>query len=166
MKARLIGLVLLVLGTSCWAGEEADCLAAAGAYRTGIVVKGPTFAHGQFRKGIELSHTHLSLRADQDGKTYDIAIDNVFATGFDPRVAAVPAPINSIRLSDKVEVCGALYTKGLGLHWVHVNCGGTPSASRPNGWLKLIDRNGGPGANLEGSLTYCSVFGASPSTSR
>ncbi|WLI91154.1 hypothetical protein Q4S45_08550 [Massilia sp. R2A-15] len=166
MKALLIGLSLLVISTSSRAGEEADCVAAAGAYRTGVVVQGPRFAHGQFRKGIELSHTHLSLLADQDGKTYDVAIDNVFAAGFDPRVAAVPAPINSIRLNDKVEVCGALYTKGFGLHWVHVNCGGTPSASHPNGWLKLIDRNGGAGANLEGSVTYCSVFGAAPAAEK
>lgn len=104
MKALLFGLVLLVPGPSIRAGEQADCVAAAGAFRSGVVVREPTFAHGQFRKGIELSHTHLLLRADQDGKIYYVAIDNVFAAAFDPRVAAVRAPINSIRLSDKVEV--------------------------------------------------------------
>jgi hypothetical protein len=41
-----------------------------------------------------MSHTHLTLRGDADGRAYDVAIDNVFANGYrhNPRIAPV-API-------------------------------------------------------------------------
>lgn len=158
MKQALLGCALLV-AFAAQADEAAMCSASAGTYRTGVVVKGPTFAHGQFRKGVELSHTHLTMKADQDGKQYDVAIDNVFASGFEPNQRGVPASLSGIRVNDKVEVCGQLYTQGgVGIHWVHTNCGKKPNPSKPDGWLKVIAADGAPGQNIESNTQYCSLF--------
>ncbi|MES2298281.1 MAG: hypothetical protein V4582_14640 [Pseudomonadota bacterium] len=125
---------------------------------SGVVVKPPVFRHGQFRKGIELSHTHMMLRADQDGRVYDLAIDNVFATGFDARRALVPAVLNAIRVNERLEMCGQLYSRGLGMHWMHTNCGRRPTPSKPNGWLRVIGADRAQGQNIEGNTAYCALF--------
>jgi hypothetical protein len=162
MKARWI--TMMALAAACAAGtvqaadEAAACAAAGGSFITGKVLSGPKFAHGQFRKGVELSHTHLSVLADQDGKTYDVAIDNVYASGYDASRATVPAPLDTIHASDRVELCGQLYSRGVGIHWVHSNCGAKPSPSKPDGWLKLLSADGAPGQNYEGSQEYCKLF--------
>ena len=158
MKHLAIGLILLAASGAGVADEASDCHAAAGIHRTGVVVRAPVFRHGQFRKGVELSHTHLSLLADQDGKTYDVAIDNVFATGYEAHKTAVPAPLNSIKVKDRLDLCGQLYSKGVGMHWVHTNCGITPSAGKPNGWLKKLAPDGSASQNYEGNRQYCSRF--------
>lgn len=145
-------------GAAQGADESAACDKAGGSFLTGKVLKGPSFAHGQFRKGVELSHTHLSVLADQDGRTYDVAIDNVYASGYDAARATVPAPLNTIQVSDRVELCGQLYTRGVGIHWVHSNCGAKPSHATPDGWLKVLAANGAPGQNYEGSEEYCKLF--------
>lgn len=158
MKQLLLGCALLV-AFSAYADEAATCTASAGSYRSGVVVKGPKFSHGQFRKGVELSHTHLKMKADQDGKVYDVAIDNVFASGFEPNQKTVPASLNAIRVNDRVEACGQLYTDGgVGIHWVHTNCGKKPTAAKPDGWLKVIAADGQAGQNIESNTQYCSVF--------
>jgi hypothetical protein len=159
MQARFIALLLIAACSGAALADEAsDCKAAGGSFRTGTVVSGPTFAHGQFRKGVELSHTHLSVVADQDGKTYDVAIDNVYAGGYDAAKASVPAPLDSIKVNDKVEMCGQLYSRGVGIHWVHSNCGDKPTPQDPNGWLKKLAADGTPGPNYEGNTEYCSLF--------
>ncbi|MQA22084.1 hypothetical protein [Rugamonas rivuli] len=158
MKRLLLGCALLA-AFSAYADEAASCAASAGSYRTGVVVKGPTFSHGQFRKGVELSHTHLKMKADQDGKVYDVAIDNVFASGYTPKQRGVPASLSTIKVNDRVEACGQLYTDGgVGIHWVHTNCGKTPNPSKPDGWLKVIAADGAPGQNIESNTQYCSLF--------
>ena len=159
MKNLLLASVLIAATAYAQADEAAMCSAAAGAYRTGTIVKGPKFAHGQFRKGVELSHTHLRMKADQDGKEYDIAIDNVFASGFKPNQKTVPDSLKNIRVNDHVEACGQLYTGGdVGIHWVHTNCGKTPQPSKPDGWLKVLASDGKPGDNIESNTQYCSLF--------
>ena len=158
MKHIAIGMVMLAASCAVMADEAANCRAAAGVYRSGVVLRGPTFAHGQFQRGVELSHTHLLLLADQDGKTYDVAIDNVFATGYDAHRAAIPAPLNSIRVRDRLELCGQLYTKGIGMHWVHTNCGIAPTPGKPDGWLKKLAADGNASQNYEGNREYCSRF--------
>jgi len=158
MKKLLLGCALLA-AFSAYADEAATCSASAGSYRSGVVVKWPKFSYGQFRKGVELSHTHLKMKADQDGKVYDVAIDNVFASGFEPNQRTVPASLSTIRVNDRVEACGQLYTDGgVGIHWVHTNCGKTPTAAKPDGWLKVISAGGQPGQNIESNTQYCSVF--------
>lgn len=157
-------LFALVLATVCGAASADDrqaCGAADGSYLSGQVVAGPTFAHGQFRQGIELSHTHLKLRADQDGRVYDVAIDNVFANGYRQGQAGVPTPIDTIREGDRLALCGQLYVQGVGIHFVHDNCGAAPSASHPDGWLKVVDGSGVAGPNLEAGTGFCSLFGQS-----
>ena len=158
MKQLLLGCALLV-AFAAHADEAATCSASAGSYRTGVVVKGPKFSHGQFRKGVELSHTHLKMKSDQDGKVYDVAIDNVFASGFEANQRGVPASLSGIKVNDRVEACGQLYTDGgVGIHWVHTNCGKKPTSSKPDGWLKVISADGQPGQNIENNTQYCSVF--------
>ncbi len=153
----LTAIALAVSGAAC-ADEAASCQAAAGSFLTGTVVSAPVFQHGKFRKGVELSHTHVSLVADQDGKTYDVAIDNVYASGYDAAKAAVPAPLDAIKVNDKLELCGQLYTKGVGIHWVHSNCGDKPTPQEPNGWLKKLAADGTPGPNDESNTEYCAIF--------
>lgn len=159
MKRHLLALALLAAASAAFADDRQACAAASGSYVSGTVVKGPKFTHGQFRKGVELSHTHLKLRADQDGQVYDVAIDNVFASGYQPDRAEVPAPIDAIREGDKLALCGQLYDRGVGIHFVHTNCGETPSPARPDGWLRVVDGGGRAGPNLESSTNYCPLFG-------
>jgi hypothetical protein len=72
------------------ADDAAKCHAAAGSYLTGTVVSGPRFKPGERLHGTYLSHTHLTLRGDADGRTYDVAIDNVFGNGYRHNQRSVP----------------------------------------------------------------------------
>jgi hypothetical protein len=157
----LVSLLVLSLFLTPAAGADdaSQCQANKGAYLTGAVTSGPVFARGHLQRGVELSHTHLTLRADQDGRLYDVAIDNVFASGYDAAGNAVPAPLSTIAVGDRLELCGKLYTQGgPGIDWVHTNCGNTPTAGQPDGWLKMISSAGTPGPNLESSEKYCRLW--------
>jgi hypothetical protein len=138
------------------ADDAADCHAAAGSYLTGVVLAPPTFARGSRLRGVELSHTHVKLIGDADAKTYDIAVDDVFASDYRPREERVPASLARIKAGDRLSVCGIPY-KG-GMHWVHTNCGDKPSPRDPDGWLREIAPDGTPGSNLEASTTYCYLW--------
>jgi hypothetical protein len=108
---------------------------------------------------VELSHTHLTLLSDQDGRSYDVAIDNVFATGYDAAGERIPVPLSTIRTGDRLEVCGKLFNDARpGIDWVHTNCGETPTAAKPNGWVKVMAPDGTPGPNLEDSQEYCRLW--------
>lgn len=150
-----VSLLLVILSTPAFADDAQACAASRGTLLVGKVVSPPTFRDGIFRKGVELSHTHLSLKGD-DGKTYDVAIDNVFASGYAQNTKGVPAPLNSIAVGDKLEVCGIPFSGGI--HWVHNNCGDAPTRSDPNGWLKIIQPGGNVGPNLEDSQKYCYLW--------
>jgi hypothetical protein len=158
MKRIVLGILLAAIGSTAISDERQSCQAANGSYVSGVVVQGPKFVHGQYRQGVELSHTHLKLRADQDGQVYDVAIDNVFASGYQPGTPVVPAPIDTIRVSDRLALCGQLYDRGVGIHFVHTNCGEAPSSSHPDGWIRVVDRSGRAGPNLESSTSYCPLF--------
>jgi len=151
----LAGFVLALSALSAHASDERECRAAGGKLLVGEVVSPPKFKHGMYRKGVELSHTHLTLR-DQAGEKYDVAIDNVFASGYRPNSKAVPAPLDTIAVGDKLEVCGIPFDGGI--HWVHNNCGDTPTKSDPNGWIKVVRPDGSTGPNLEESQTYCRLW--------
>ena len=45
------------------------------------------------------------LRGD-DGRFYDIAIDDVFAAGYDQAGESVPAPLSRIQPGNRLELCG------------------------------------------------------------
>jgi hypothetical protein len=159
MKLVHLLLLCLLVPLAARADDAADCQAKSGAYVTGTVTRGPVFARGHRKRGVELSHTHLTLRADRDNRLYDVAIDNVFASGYDDAGEAVPAPLSTIAPGDRLELCGKLYTSGgPGIDWVHTNCGDTPTSAQPDGWLKVVSPAGAPGPNLESSEEYCRLW--------
>jgi hypothetical protein len=159
MKLLGVFILCLVASGAARADEAAQCRTNAGTYLTGGVTEGPTFAPGHLRNGVELSHTHLTLLSDQDGRSYHVAIDDVFATGYDAAGESVPAPLSTIRTGDRLELCGKLFTRGgRGIDWVHTNCGKTPRTAGPDGWLKLLAPGGTPGPNLEDSREYCRLW--------
>ena len=157
MNKSLIALFLMSLSLAAGASELSNCTAAGGAMITGPVVTGPTFASGSSLKGVELSHTHVHVRADQDGKTYDVAMDNVYAVDYVKNAKSVPKSLAAIKVNDRLEMCGAKYTSGVGIHWVHNNCGDKPTKSAPNGWVKEMSSSS-VGSNLERSQTYCYLW--------
>jgi len=143
VKLLRVFILCLVASGAARADEAALCRANAGTFLTGNVTQGPTFAPGHVHKGVELSHTHLTLLSDQDRRFYHVAIDNVFAAGYDAAGSSVPAPLSTIRTGDRLELCGKLFTRGgRGIDWVHTNCGKTPRPPQPNGWLKLLAPDG------------------------
>lgn len=91
-RIKLMLILCFCASGTALADEAAQCRANGGTYLTGTVTKAPVFAHGHPRDGVELSHTHLRLLSDQDGRSYDVAIDNVFATGYDAAGERVPTP--------------------------------------------------------------------------
>ncbi|WP_193430986.1 hypothetical protein [Chromobacterium sphagni] len=158
MKSILMAACLLGLSFSALADGKSDCRAAAGSYLTGTVVSGPNFASGQMLNGVELSHTHVSLQSDQDGQTYDVAMDNVFASGYDSAGENVPYPLSSIEPGDHLQLCGQPYSSGLGIHWVHTNCGARPTRKQPNGWVKKVNSDGSVSGNYEANTEYCQLW--------
>jgi hypothetical protein len=158
--------ILICLGLCCVLGaghaladEAAQCQASGGSYLTGSVIQGPAFVPGHSRRGVQLSHTHLTLEADQDGQSYDVAIDNVFASGYDQASESVPSPLSTITIGDRLELCGKLYQSGgRGIDWVHTDCGAPPTPDQPDGWIKILAPDGLPGPNLESSEEYCSLW--------
>ena len=159
MKFLRVFILCLAASGMARADDAAQCGANAGTFLTGRVTQSPTFTHGHLHKGVELSHTHLTLLSDQDGRSYHIAIDDVFAAGYDAAGESVPAPLSTIQTGDRLELCGKLFTRGgLGMDWVHTNCGNRPNRAQPDGWLKVLAPDGTPGPNLEDSHEYCRLW--------
>jgi hypothetical protein len=159
MKLLAAVVIGLIAAGAARADEAAQCQANAGSFLTGKVTDAPAFRHGHPRRGVELSHTHLALLADQDGQTYDVAVDNVFAAGYDDAGEGVPAPLSRIRPGDRLELCGKLFADGgPGIDWVHTNCGDPPESDKPDGWVKVLGQDGTPGPNLEASQEYCRLW--------
>jgi hypothetical protein len=153
-------LIATLLACACACAARADdaanCHAAAASYLTGVVQSAPTFVRGSRLHGVELSHTHIRLVGDADARPYDIAADDVFASGYSPARRTIPAPLDQIRPGMRLSVCGIAFHGGV--HWVHTNCGDTPTARDPDGWLRQVAADGSVGPNLEGSTTYCSLW--------
>lgn len=160
---RLVVLVAIFAfaGGAGHADEVTQCRANGGTFLTGRVTHGPVFARGRHPlHGIELSHTHVTLLSDQDRQSYDIAIDDVFASGYDAAGESVPAPLSAIRVGARLELCGRPYRDydRVGMDWVHSNCGAMPTEKKPNGWIKILAASGAPGPNLESSQEYCRLW--------
>lgn len=159
MKKLSMALLLVSCACAAWADEKSLCTAASGTLITGPVVGGPTFAAASTTlKGVKLTHTHVKVRSDQDGRTYDVAMDNVFATDFVKNSSAIPKSLAVIKLSDRLELCGEPYTSGTGIHWVHTNCSAVPKTTAPDGWVKKFTSGSAVGVNLERSQTYCYLW--------
>jgi hypothetical protein len=122
------------------------------------VVSEPAFAAGKSRRGTELSHTRLSLKADQDGRVYHVAIDNVFAAGYDSAGDSVPPDLDKIHKGTRLQLCGQLFSRGIGIHWVHMNCADRPTEAEPNGWTKIVNPDGSLSPNLAANGKYCGLW--------
>ena len=83
----------------------------------GPEVSGPIFqAASSTLKGVKLSHTHIKVRADQDGCTTDVATDNMFAVGYVKNSSSISKSLVAIKVNDRLKLCGELYTSGVGIH--------------------------------------------------
>jgi hypothetical protein len=160
MKPIILFAFCVLASGAAHADESALCRAGGGTYLTGKLTSGPTFRHGHRRDGVQLSHTHLTLLSDHDGQTWDIAVDNVFAGGYDSAGENVPAPLSKLHAGVRLELCGKPYTNSdvPGIDWVHTDCGEVPTRAQPEGWLKILAANGAPGVNLESSREYCGLW--------
>lgn len=159
MRRFSVLVLCLFMAGSALADDRSDCAAANGALITGTVTTAPVFVHGQFVHGIELSHSRFYIKSDNGGGTYQVAVDNVFANGYQAGTKEIPTALADIAVGDRLALCGALYTKGLGIHFVHTNCGDRPTPQHPDGWLKRFSSSGQESMNLEASQTYCKIFG-------
>ena len=157
-----ISTLALALPMSCaWADDRADCAAVQGVLLVGKVISGPTFVHGQFLQGVELSHTRILVQADASGTVYDARIDNVFAEDYQKNSRMVPASLSALSSGTHVEICGATYQDSgapPGIHWTHTDCGSPPQPGKPDGWVKVVSADGSVGPNLEAAGQYCSIF--------
>ncbi|MCE3605389.1 hypothetical protein LXA47_17525 [Massilia sp. P8910] len=158
MTKSIFALLLLSQSLCAFASEQSSCAANKGAYITGTVISAPKFAEGSSREGVKLSHTRLNLRSDQDGKTYDVAMDNVYAVDYVKNASTMPSSLAAIKVNDRLGLCGKKYTSGTGIHWVHSNCGDLPNTSAPNGWVKVIAASGSVGASKMRSQDYCYLW--------
>jgi len=158
MKLLALALILGLPALPAFAQTASDCTADDGQYLTGTVSKKPYYvAASETLQGIQLSHTHVTIVADSNKKSYDVAIDNVFNPTWTKNSTKVPTNLTPISVGTHLSLCGLLYTSGSpGIHWVHDSCGDT-SKSNPNGWTSIVT-NGTVGANLENSETYCYLF--------
>ena len=162
--ARFVTLTVFSLPLLAVADDAIDCKAGDGTLLVGTVLSAPTDVPGKPLRGIPLRHTHIRIRGESDEKMYDLAVDDVFAAGYQVSSDAVPPPLNSIQVGQRLEACGLPYTGGM--HWVHTNCGDIPTPQDPNGWLKVIDANGVAGPNLEDSQKYCYLWPKNGSSHR
>ena len=158
MKRLFLAVVLALAALPACAQTQADCTANDGQYLTRVVTKKPYWVKAsETIDGVQLSHTHLTVRSDANSKLYDVAIDNVFNPTWVKNSSKIPSNLKPIVLATHLSLCGLLYTEGgLGIHWVHDSCGNT-NKSNPNGWTDIVT-NGKVGNNLEDSETYCYLF--------
>ena len=104
------GFVILAILSACNSGSTAApnnasyyaslCESIGGYYQYGTVNSPPNSdymavtnyaAATESLAGIPLSHTHIEITSALDGKIYDVAIDNVFANGYNPLSYVVPS---------------------------------------------------------------------------
>ncbi len=158
MRATILTLALSLAAFPACAQTKADCTANDGQYLTGTVTRKPYFVKAtETIDGVQLSHTHVTLKSSANNEEYDVAIDNVFNPTWVKNSKKIPSNLTAIKLGTTLSLCGLLYTEGdPGIHWVHDSCGDT-SPSNPNGWTEIVTDNN-PGANLENSETYCYLF--------
>jgi|GEM_PF-1956442 len=129
----------------------------------GTVSSNPIYQDGGMQESVELSHTHfhvVPLGESNPQNFYDVAADNVFASGYDQSQPnkLVPAPLNSLAPGTQVELCGITYAdqsspSGVvsnGIHWVHI----ANQQMTEGGWTKTINPDGTIGDNLENSTEY------------
>ncbi|MBV1775417.1 hypothetical protein KSF73_06775 [Burkholderiaceae bacterium DAT-1] len=180
-RLNLAILIMTVSLSSAWAASvmsaeavkyENSCKQAGGYFQYGTVNAPPNsdyrdvvnFKRGKPLKGIPLSHTHIEITSGLDGQVYDVAIDNVFASDYNPRRRDIPASYRqAITAGSTLYFCGGnpgkepYSTKGehhakQGFDWVHTNCE-SPGSKFADGWIYTDT-----GVNLTNSHTYCYLW--------
>ena len=148
------------LALPSYADDAAQCQANQGSFVKGTVVGTPAFASSRSKRhGYPLSHTRLNVKT-ADGSVLEVDIDNVFASGYSKK-RQIPSGLQAIIEGTSLELCGQSYADPggkSGIHWVHTNCGATPTPTQPTGWVKIISSNGSVGDNLEGAQDLCNIF--------
>lgn len=154
------------------------CQSAGGYYQYGTVNSPPNSDYAavtnykaatESLEGIPLSHTHIEITSAIDGNIYDVAIDNVFADGYNPLSYVVPSTyVANLTAGSTVYLCSGNPTQvpypvnepesnpfaTQGFDWVHANCAASGySSSFKNGFL--YDQNNN---NLTNSQTYCYLW--------
>lgn len=117
---------MVLVSSLAHADDASDCSAGHGTLLVGTVLTPLTDVPGKALRGILLRNTHILIRGGTDNKTYDLAVDDVFADGYQPQCNMVPAPLNSIPVGQRLEAYGLPYAGGM--HWVHNNCGDNPTS--------------------------------------
>jgi len=148
----------IVLATEALANSQTECSAGKGDYLVGTAVSNPKYqASKKYYAGIKLSHTVLEIQSDQDQQTYQLAIDNIYANDFDQNSHSVPASLAEIRTGTRLAICGKYFhnENRQGIHWVHMNCGHRPTPDKPDGFVRIISKEGNESANLEASQQFC-----------
>lgn len=154
------------------------CQSAGGYYQYGTVNSPPNSDYSavtnykaatESLEGIPLSHTHIEITSAIDGNIYDVAIDNVFADGYNPLSYVVPSTyVENLTAGSTVYFCSGNPTQvpypvnepesnpfaTQGFDWVHTNCAasGYPSSFK-NGFL--YDQNNN---NLTNNQMYCYLW--------
>jgi len=158
MKKNLLA-ILLFAPLCALASDATTCATNKGTYLSGAVTSSARFqAATQTIQGVQVSHTIMYIKADQDGRSYQVAMDNVYASDYVKNSTSMPPSLAALTAGKRVEVCGQKYSDGSGIHWVHNNCNATPTTSAPNGFVKTVSSTGTISANLERSQAYCYLW--------
>lgn len=148
-----------------YTSDQIACTQNQGFLIVGSVIKTPYSVNGTVSQGINQSHTHIYVEAQNDNNTiYDVSASNIFAYGYESTNAnVVPVPLTSISTGTFVEACGVVFTDNVkspatkGLHYVHIVT--TPlQQGQANGWVKIITSDTSITANLESSTTYSYLY--------
>lgn len=164
LNAALVGTMLTVIAAFAAAPAHADdaaqCQANQGTFVTGTVSGTPQFASSRSKRhGYPLSHTRLFVQT-ANGSKLEVDIDNVFAQGYSKK-RSIPSGLQAIADGTTLQLCGQSYSDPNGkngIHWVHTNCGATPTPTQPDGWVKIVAADGTVGPNLEGDQDLCNIF--------
>lgn len=150
---------------ACQVSESGVVPGQDGKLLVGTIVGTPWYVSGKPapQSTVILSHTHVLIAPLGDtnpSDEYEMAADNVFATGYDSSepLKEVPTPLNSLTNGIIVEACGFTYTQKpsakspatQGIHWVHIK----DATETTGGWVKIVSSSGEIGANLENNTEY------------
>lgn len=146
--------------------DSQACNANGGQLLVGIIQNAPWYVSASSSiQGVALSHTHFTVQPLNDtnsGDLYEVAADNVFATGYDNAEpnGAIPDPLSGLQQGQVVEACGLTYNQNptyssavYGIHFVHINDQPITSTT-DNGWLKVVNNDGTVSDNLESNTEY------------
>lgn len=147
--------------------DSSQCVQNGGQLLVGSIQDSPWYkAASSSVQGVALSHTHFVVQPLGDINTndsYEVVVDNVFASGYDNAEpnSQIPEPLSGLAVGTVIEACGLTYTQNpgdmgatQGIHFVHINDLPTVSGVSDNGWLKIVNSDNTLSPNLEGNTEY------------